>query len=485
MNMVLARSFRSLALVAMAVAALASACNRAAEQRVVQVPLPADDELRDRIDRALDFTFANRHLSTEDQAAWQIVHGALMFGRDFQIYHDGKLVGAIDYLLGGGRLRGWTMRKGDHGVVAVLEAGSKTGQGHPDQWLGYLSQVGIPLDQPLVAGGETFHVRDLVTQAQWDIYDGMEATWTLMAFSRYLPLDAQWPAKDGTTWTIPRIVRMEAAQPLGYSACGGTHRMYGLTVMLNRYLAEGGKLDDSADEAWLMAHDKIRDTVEAAREYQQPDGSFSTNFFERPSTAAEVEKRMASTGHILEFLMVALDDSEVEEPWVKRATVHLVECFEKTKRFDLECGASITRPVGWSCTACGGSGPTSGSIRARRRRRSATRSKLPLKRHPARLASSRTLRQVLRPAEQACVRRRAALRQVSTDAVILRVEVPPRASDPRELRSQAFRSRAPAFEAAGLRDAAAARSARLVREHAICRGRQRILAPRRSPHSRA
>ncbi len=262
-----------------------------------------------------------------------------MYGRDFQIYHDGKLVGAIDYLLGGGRLRGWNLRKGDHGVVAVLEGGSKTGQGHPDQWLGYLSQVGISLDEPLVVGGETFQVRDLLTQAQWDIYDGMEATWTLMAFSRYLPLDTSWTAKDGTTWTIPRVVRMEASQPLGYSACGGTHRLYGLTVELNRYLAEGGKLDASADPAWLMADEKIRDAVDAAHEYQQPDGSLSTGFFDRPSTSAEVDKRMASTGHILEFLMVALDDDELEQPWVKRAAVHLVECFEKTKRFDLECGA--------------------------------------------------------------------------------------------------------------------------------------------------
>ncbi len=329
---------RGLAVLLLALASFSSACNRA-NVAAPEASLPADDALRDRIDRALDFTFANRHLSTDDQAAWQIVHGALMYGRDFQIYHDGKLVGAIDYLLAGGQLKGWNLRKGDHGVVAVLEAGSKTGQGHPDQWLGYLSQVGIPLDAPLIVGGETFHVRDLVTQAQWDIYEGMEATWTLMAFSRYLPLDAQWTAKDGTTWTIPRVVRMEAAQPLGYSACGGTHRLYGLTVELNRYLAEGGKLDENADEAWLLADEKIHQAVAAAREFQQPDGSFSTNFFERAGTSAEVDKRMASTGHILEFLMVALDDEEIAQTWVKRAATHLVECFEKTKRFDLECGA--------------------------------------------------------------------------------------------------------------------------------------------------
>ena len=99
------------------------------------------------------------------------------------------------------------MRKGDHGLEAVLEAGSKTGQGHEDQWLGYLSQCGITPDEPIVVGGQTYKVRDLITQAQWDIYDGMEATWTLMAFSTYLPLDAEWTAKDGTKWNIERMVR--------------------------------------------------------------------------------------------------------------------------------------------------------------------------------------------------------------------------------------------------------------------------------------
>jgi hypothetical protein len=295
--------------------------------------------LRDRIDTALAFTYSNRHLNTTDQAAWQIVHGALMYGRDFEIYHEGKLVHALDYLMRGGKLRGWTMRKGDHGLEAVLEAGSKTGQGHEDQWLGYLSQVGLTLDDPIVVGGETFTVGDLVTQAQWDVYQGMESTWTLMAFSTYLPLDAEWTAKDGSKWNIERIVDMEAQQPLGDSACGGTHRMFGLTVAMNRYRAEGGKLEDDEAGGWRRADEKIRAAVAAAREFQQPDGSLSTNYFERAATSPEIDKRMAATGHILEFLMVAIDDQQLREPWVRRAVVNLVEAFEKTQDFDLECGA--------------------------------------------------------------------------------------------------------------------------------------------------
>lgn len=318
---------------------LLAGCNRTQPPAVSKAPLPREDELRERLDRAIEFTYTDRHLNSQDQAAWQIVHGALAYGRDFQIYHDGQLVGAIDYLLDGGTLRGWVLRKGDRGLEAVLEAGSKTGQGHEDQWLGYLSQCGLPIDQPIRVGDSSYTVNDLITQAQWDIYDGMEGTWTLMAFSTYLPLDTTWTASDGSEWSIDRLVQMETDQPLIDSACGGTHRLYALTRARNRYLDEGGELTDDGEGTWEQADRKIKDAIVKAREYQQPDGSFSTNYFARAAAGGTIDDRISTSGHVLEFLMVALDDEQLRQPWVTRAVLHLVDCLEKTKDFDLECGS--------------------------------------------------------------------------------------------------------------------------------------------------
>jgi hypothetical protein len=332
-------SCRNLALaLCLALGLFAAGCTQS-EPQVVEISLPTDDQLRDRLDRAIEFTYDNRHLNTKDQAAWQIVHGALCYGRDFEIYHDGKLVPAIDYLLAGGPLRGWELRKGDHGLEAVLDAGSKTGQGHEDQWLGYLSQVGLKAEDTIKVGDETFTVRDLVTQAQWDIYDGMEGTWALMGFTSYLPLDAEWKSKDGSTWTIDRLARMEAAQNLADSACGGTHRMYALAVARQRFLDEGGKLGEDSNGTWELVDKKVRDAATAARQFQQPDGSFSVNYFSRAAAGGEIDARISTTGHVLEFLMVALDDEQVRQPWVTRAAMHLVDCLEKTQKHDLECGA--------------------------------------------------------------------------------------------------------------------------------------------------
>ena len=112
--------------------------------------------------------------------------------------------------------------------------------------------VMIQQDRKIVVGGESFTIADLVEQAKWNIHDGQEATWTLMAASTYLPDDAKWTAKDGTEWTIEQMAKMEAGQDLNGSACGGTHRLYGLVNALNRHLQQGGEVTGGWVDSLLM-----------------------------------------------------------------------------------------------------------------------------------------------------------------------------------------------------------------------------------------
>ncbi len=299
---------------------LESASNASLTQTPSADRQPASqDELRVRIDRALDYNRSHRHMDQGTNAAWQVVHGVLVYGPDLQMYKDGKLVSALDYLLRGGPINGWNLRPADHGVMSVLEAGSKTGMGHPDQWIGYLSQCGLSLDEPLMVGGKEYKVGDLLSQSQWDIYPGMEATWTLMAASAYLPADAHWTARDGSEWTIDRIVDMEADADPDTAACGGSHRMYALAVALNRHLEAGGKLEGP----WLKADQKIKEAVAKVRANQQPDGTYSTNYFQRPSTSDDMGTRLGTTGHTFEFLTVALNDEQIHSPWFNKSLLAL------------------------------------------------------------------------------------------------------------------------------------------------------------------
>jgi hypothetical protein len=295
----------------------------------------SDDQLRAALDKAISVN-QRRVLSAQTNAAWQLVHGLLAYGKQLQVEDRGKVQPALDWLLDGGQMRGWNLRPGDHGLEAILEAGSKEGQGHEDQWIGYFSQCGVKLDDPVVLSGtgQEFTVRDLVTQAQWDVYNGMEATWTLMAVATWLPLDSTWKARDGSEWSIERIVAMEAGQEINDSACGGTHRLCGLSVAVNRYLATGKLLEG----AWKDADEVIQECAATAREFQQPDGCFSSNYFIRPGSSRDIGTKIGTTGHTLEFLTYALSDAELQSPWVVRSVTRLCELLEQAEDLSLECG---------------------------------------------------------------------------------------------------------------------------------------------------
>jgi hypothetical protein len=296
--------------------------------------LVSDADLKRRLDDVIA-SARERHMDPQVNNAWQIVHGALAYGDEFKLRVDGKLVPGIEWILNDGKFNGWKLVPGEKGLDSIMEPGNKVGEGHEDQWLGYLSQSGVPLEHPVIVAGQKFKVRDMLTQSQWDVHDAMEATWTLMALGNYLPYDTAWKAKDGHTWSIERLVSLESAQVLGTSACGGTHRMYGLATTLNHYRRSGKPLTG----AWVVADKKIRDAIEAAHRFQQPDGSFSANYFERSAVAPEIATRISTTGHVFEFLTVSLSDDELRQPWVTRAAVSLVELFEATRDLPLECGA--------------------------------------------------------------------------------------------------------------------------------------------------
>ncbi|MCA9227038.1 MAG: ADP-ribosylation factor-directed GTPase activating protein isoform b [Pirellulaceae bacterium] len=324
-----------------------SGCGRPRTERTVTTPVAnsevSEDELRDEIDAILTWTYQNRHLNLRDHAAWQILHGALTYQRDFLVDHNGQRVSAVDHILQGGSMTGWVARPGNMieqtgrvGLQTVLEQGSKTGQGHTDQWMAILAQCELPPDQPIQLDGQTFTMEDMIWQAMWDVPRNVdrEYSWTLIGLTSYLPTDFQWQAQDGQTWSIEKLVQIETEHDVHASACGGTHRMIGLSMALNRHLAAGGKLEG----VWQAAHDHIEQRKAEAFKYQNPDGSFSSNYMARPGTTSDMSQRIGSSGHVLEFLTLASTDEELHKPAMQRAVRHVCQLLEQTKSIDLECG---------------------------------------------------------------------------------------------------------------------------------------------------
>ncbi len=304
-----------------------------------------DEQLRARLDAVLDLVLNERHLNLQDHAAWQIIHGALAFQRAFPVLDGDTPVSAVEYVLRGGAMKGWEFEPGDlldpetgrRGLRAIQAPGSKTGQGHADQWLGYLAECGLKAHETIQVGTSTYTIADLVAQVERDVPRNAdrEYSWTLMGLTSYRPTDYHWTASDGQEWSIERLVQIESEHDLAASACGGTHRLYGLTMAVNRHLAQGGVLTG----AWKLANDKILEAQARAREYQNPDGSFSAHYFQRPGGSADVTQVLGSSGHVFEFLTLAMTDEQVREPWMKRAAVRMCEILEQTKDIPLECGA--------------------------------------------------------------------------------------------------------------------------------------------------
>ena len=313
------------------------------DRAVIAVEQQPAEELKQKIRSTLKNNLEKRELSAERNGAWQVIHGAVAYGDQLPINVDGKTVPAIDYLLSGGEMNGWEISAGPvlsttkrPGVLVRVEAGSYIGQGHSDQWLGYLSQIPLRLDRKIIVQDQTLTLEDWARQAQWDVPKNpfKEYSWTLIALTNFFPNEQEWQASDGNTWTLEPLVRFEAQQDLSESPCGGMHRLMGLAHSV-RYRK---RLRGLFDEGWMMAKKVVDDSVDKARQFQNSDGSFSTNYTSRPGNSSDLSSCISATGHTFEFLSYALDDLELSRPWMERAAIRLCNMLKASEEIDLECG---------------------------------------------------------------------------------------------------------------------------------------------------
>jgi hypothetical protein len=301
------------------------------------------ESLEGLVSRTLERNLRGRTLSTETQGAWQIFHGVLAYGSDFVVQTPTGGEGALDYLLGGGKIQGFEASLGDwygdprrRGIRVEMDPSTKVGQGHRDQWLAIVSQCGLPLETELRVGEQTFELRDWLWQAEYDLPRNLELefSWTLIPLTIYRGTDYRWIARDGVEYSIEDLVDSELRQSLPTSVCGGTHRLIGLAMTLNKRRAEGKPMTG----VWQQAEDLINESIDSARRNQNPDGSFSVAYLHRPGWTRDLGETLGTTGHVLEFLAFAASDETLNEPWVERSVRRLCQVLEQCEGTDVECG---------------------------------------------------------------------------------------------------------------------------------------------------
>ncbi len=265
-------------------------------------PSSRQEELVHLAEDAVDST-RRRLLSTDVNSPWQMMHGLLALRREFQVSQDGKIVSGLDWVSSGPMYDSepW-FEKTQHGGRAHPYSRPWAFEGHANQFLAILSMSALPLDHQFLTPKGPITIAQMVQHAKKTISSKDEPTWTLWALSRYLPSAAAWRNLDDENWSIERLVSIQTGKPLKGSACGGTHGLFALAHARNVYLRTGQPIRG----VWLEAEYKIRRHINTARVQQNSNGMLSSNYFRGREYQQDFNKRMASAGHILEFLMISL-----------------------------------------------------------------------------------------------------------------------------------------------------------------------------------
>ncbi len=297
------------------------------------------DPLDVEIDKAIAAT-SLRKLTAGVHTPWQIMHGILALRHDFMLKKGrdskaGETIKAIDWMGSGAKHDGLTLfERTQFGGRARPYTRPYAFEGHPNQFFGIFVMSDLEKNFKFKAGNDEVSIADMIENAKMDVTQGPEVTWTLWALSHYLPTDAQWHNRYGQPWSIERMVRIQTQESVISAPCGGTHGLFALAYARNKHLAEGKSLRG----VWLEADQKIKRFIEEARVLQNSDGSFSTEYFRGRGFSNEFNKRIAHSGHMLEWLMMGLPQSRLKEKWVRKGLDRLSKDLVENRKKAAECG---------------------------------------------------------------------------------------------------------------------------------------------------
>ena len=297
---------------------------------------PETIALQANLNDCLNHYYHHRMLNRHQHSPWEIMHMVIGYGIDTMHYTDGaqqKRINSIAWLCYNNTCRGQRMLSLHQGLPKPrLSSGL---EGHPGQFLSALALSGVSLDYPLRVMGREFTVADLVEQEKLTCRPRSELSFKLIGLSHYLDTAASWKSESGEQWDFPRLLKEELAQPVIGGTCGGTHRMLGFSyaLKLRRWR------DQPITGEWSRANTYVNDYHAYAFKLQNDDGSMSTQFFRRQSQTGTLEVRLATTGHVLEWLMISLDDNQLKDPRVTKAVHYLVNLLNENRRHSWGIGS--------------------------------------------------------------------------------------------------------------------------------------------------
>ena len=292
----------------------------------------SESPLREKLSRVLD-AYIERPENAAERAPWGAMHGFISYGVDSTILVNQQRVNCIAYLAYNNTCRGVRLLEIQNGRPSA-KVGVNV-QGHEGQFLAMLAQSRVPKDYPLRVNGQNFTVADLIESEKKTCKSRTELTFKLIALSHYLELEDTWKADSGEPWSLPRLIQEELAQPVIGGACGGTHRLMGLS-----YAARNREKRSSLplDGEWQRAAKFVRDFQNYAYSLQNPKGNFSTEFFAGRADGPNPRDQLYTTGHIVEWMAYSLPVEELSDARMEKAVHFLADHLLANLNSDLGVG---------------------------------------------------------------------------------------------------------------------------------------------------
>ena len=290
--------------------------------------------LGERLRRALTMYYP-RHQNTRDNTPWEVMHAIIAYGVDTQLFKggpSGERVNAVGWMCFNHPCAGDQILFVNRGKVDARRGVGV--QGHAGQFLAILAQSHVKPDYPLFVSGKSFTLTDLIEHEKETCVAGEELTFKLISLMHYLDSDAAWKTRDGQDWSIQRLVREELRQPIRGAACGGTHRLMGFSYAVNKRIQRGKPVIGEFNRAQKFVQDYHRYTFSL----QNPDGSFSTEWFTRRGDSPDIDRRLKTSGHILEWIAFSLSDDELRDPRMVKAVDYVTQLLLKNSQHTWEIG---------------------------------------------------------------------------------------------------------------------------------------------------
>lgn len=291
--------------------------------------------LRSRVRSVLN-GYYRKPLNSHDNDPWEAMHGMLAYESQSRIRQGGSrgdLITSVGWLCYNKPCKGQTLLH----VTRDGELRAKYGvglQGHLGQLLAMLAQCHVSPDYPIRVGQQQFTVRDLIDAEKLTCYPKSELTFKLLAFQYYLDTNETWFNDHGEEWSFPRLIQEELAQPMRTAACGGTHRLSSLSLTLNARRRRG----EAIDGEFARAAEFVERHHQYAFRLQNRDGSLSTAWFNGRGDEDDPNRRIKTTGHMLEWLCYSLTDEELRDPRMIRAVSYLANLMYTNYREEWEVG---------------------------------------------------------------------------------------------------------------------------------------------------